>query len=210
MYTLYYSPGACSMAVHVLLNELGQRFELVPASLDGGKSKNPEFLKVNPRGQVPVLVDDGMKLREGAAILVYLAEKHGSPLLPKGLHERAAALEWLMFCNSTLHPAYGRVFGMMKMKDKIEISDGIMHASIDQIQKLWDDVEMRLAESPYLAGPECTLADILCTVIANWGSTFPKKITLGANTRRLVKKISERHSYQQALKAENVEYQAAA
>ena len=83
MYTLYYIPGACSMAIHVLLNELGQEVKLVNVGdPKGGRERPPEFLKINPRGNVPVLSDDGFIVREGAAIILYLLEKHKSPLLP--------------------------------------------------------------------------------------------------------------------------------
>src|SRR5262249_40965590 len=98
MYKLYYSPGACSMAVHVLLNEIGAPLQLESASTKEGKNRSPEFLKINPRGQVPVLDMDGHIMREGGAILSYLCDKHNSPLLPREGIARADALEWLMFC----------------------------------------------------------------------------------------------------------------
>ena len=93
-YKLFYSPGACSMAVHIALNECGQAVELVNAELHGA-ARNPEFVKANPRGQVPVLVDNGQIIREGAAQMIYLLDKHNSPLLPRSGPERARALEWL-------------------------------------------------------------------------------------------------------------------
>src|SRR5580704_1768796 len=94
MYKLYYSPGACSMAVHVALNECNQPVTLEKINIR--EPRSPEFLKINPRGQVPVLMDDDLTIREGAAILIYLLEKHQSPLLPKSGKERAVALECLM------------------------------------------------------------------------------------------------------------------
>src|ERR1700722_18808355 len=114
MYKLYYSPGACSMAIHVMLNECNQPVTLEKIEISKGQGQTPEFLKINPRGQVPVLVDGDKVLREGAAILMYLADKHQSPLLPKSGKEHTDAVEWLMFCNASLHPAYGRTFFLMK------------------------------------------------------------------------------------------------
>ena len=114
MYTLYYSPGACSMAVHILLEELGASYEAVKVDLRAGEGQKPEFLKLNPRGQVPVLVEDGAPLKEGAAIIIHLLEQHNSPLLPKDGPERAAALEWICWCNATLHPAYGRAMWLKR------------------------------------------------------------------------------------------------
>ncbi len=203
MYTLYYSPGACSMAPHVILNELGQDFKLEHA----GKPRTPEFLKVNPRGSVPVLSDDGFIIREGAAIIIYLLDKHKSPLLPAAGKERAAALEWLMFCNATLHPAFSKAFqaGSFSGQTQADVSE----AAFAQINKLWADVETRLAQSPYLAGKEITAADILLTVIGNWSVNFPK-ISLAAKTKQLLKNVSSRPAFQKALAAEKVQYKAAA
>src|SRR6185437_11868836 len=110
MYKLYFAPGACSMAVHVALLECNQQVTLEKVDIFSGQQRTPEFLKINPRGQVPVLVDDDLVIREGAAMLIHILEKHQSPLLPKRGRDRTMALQWLMFCNATLHPAYGRAF----------------------------------------------------------------------------------------------------
>jgi glutathione S-transferase len=203
-------PGACSMAIHVLLNELGEHPKLEnvgdPA---GGQHRPADFLKVNPRGNVPTLVDDGHVIREGAAIITYLLDKHQSPLLPKSGRERATALEWLMFCNATLHPAYARTFFALKNFDG-EVKEKVVTAFVEQINKLWKDVEERLEKSPYLAGKNVTAADILLTVIANWASYLPKPIHMGPHAKKLFKTIIARPSYQKALATEKVEYKAAA
>jgi len=206
MYKLYYMPGACSMAVHVILNELGQQVTLENATV--AETKN-ELLKVNPRGAVPVLVDDKQVIREGAAIVLHLLEKHKNTLFPASGAERATALEWLMFCNATLHPAYARAFGALRYFEG-ETQQKVLTVAVPQINKLWEEVESRLAGSPYLCGKELTAADILLTVIANWSGKFEGKIKLGENTKRLLRNVIARPSYQKALATEQVEYKAAA
>lgn len=209
MYTLYYSPGACSMAPHVVLNELGLEFELKKISLQDGDNRKPEFLKINPRGQVPVLEDDGQVIREGAAILLHILDKHPGPMMPPSGKERDTALEWLMFANATLHPAYARVFFLMKNAEG-PAKEQLIGTAVQMINKLWAEADTQLAKTPYLCGKEMTVADILLTVIANWGSRFPVVPTLGANVKRLIKEVSSLPSYQKALKTEQVEYKAAA
>lgn len=211
MYQLYYSPGACSMAVHVVLNELNVPYEAINANEPGTKTRTKEFLKVNPRGAVPVLVDDGHVIREGAAILTYLLDKHKSPLLPQSGFERATALEWLGFANATVHPAYGKAFFVMKKVQDKATQEALYKPIFESINKLWAEIDERLAKQPYVCGKDITVADILLTVIANWAGYFPAgSVSFGPNVKRLLKEVSSRPAYQKALKAEQVEYKAAA
>lgn len=209
MYQLFYSPGTCSMAVHVLLNELGQKFELLKADLSE-TPRSPALMKFNPRGQVPVLVVDGKPLREGAAILSYLCETHKSPLLPASGWERAKAQEWLAFANSSLHPAYGRLFFLMRQLGEKWSESPVFVTALGMVQKHWDDIEQELQTQPYICGKDITVADILLTVIANWSARFAGKITLGVKTKDYLKRVSSRPAYQEALKTESVEYKVAA
>jgi glutathione S-transferase len=192
------------MAIHIVLNELGQEVKLENVS---GDQRPPEFLKINPRGQVPVLVQDDLVMREGAAILIHLMEKHNNPILTRSGKEHEAMLEWLMFCNATLHPAYGKAF-FARRNFTGDVQDQVLMVAVEQINKLWKDVENRLENSPYLAGENCTAADILLTVIANWSSNVPKPIQMGPKTRELFKKVVARPAYQKALATEKVEYKA--
>lgn len=211
MYKLFYAPGACSMAVHIALYECGAPCELANVPLrKEGKEKDPEFLKINPRGAVPVLVDGNLVIREGAAILIYLLEKEKSALLPQSGEGRAHALEWLMWNNATLHPAYSRVFWLKRSMQDSEQKEALMHLAIDRLNLLWDDAESRLASSKFLAGDILTIGDILMTVIANWNAWLPEPIAFGPNVKRVLKHVSTRPAYQKALQAEGVEYKAAA
>lgn len=208
-YELYCLSGACSMAAHIVLNELGQDVKLHMLDRATNEIKSPEFLKINPRGQIPALVEDGKVLVEGAAIILYLCDKHKSPLLPQSGWERAQALQWLMFANATLHPAYSRTFWLAKNLPEGEAQTQAFTEARKQIQALWDQVEAHLVAqgTSYVAGKDLTAADILLSVIANWN---PAAYTFGAKTKALFASVSARPSYQKALAAEQVEYKAAA
>lgn len=196
------------MAIHVVLNELGQKVELVRGH-DDNYTPTPELLKANPRGAVPVLVDGSHTIREGAAIILYLLEKHPNSLLPKSGFERTEALEWLMSANATLHPAYARAFLAFK-EFTGETQEKVLAAAVERINKLWKEIDSRLAKQPYLCGKDITAADILVTVIANWSPRVSSKIVLGENTKKLLRSVIARPSYQKALATEQVEYKAAA
>lgn len=210
MYKLYYSPGACSMAIHVALNECNQPVALEKINLR--EKRTPEFLKINPRGQVPVLVDGDLVIREGVAILIYLCEKHQSPLLPKSGKERAVALEWLCFCNATLHPSYSRCFFLMRNTEDAKAKEQLLGIATAMVNKLWGEVEERLGKTAYLAGEAITMADILMTVIANWNDHLPSPgaVTLGLRTKKLLQTVIARPAYKKALKVEEVVYKSAA
>jgi len=203
-YKLYYKPGACSMAVHIILNELNVPFEAIKQD----DLKAPDFVKLNPRGQVPLLIVDGEPVKEGAAIITYLLDTHANNLMPKSGIERAKALEWLMWCNASLHPACSKIFGLKKPSADIldvKAKDDLQTLFLEQVQSLWDEADARLAKTKYLAGDQVTAADILMAVIANWGLGTP-----GANVKRVLKDVVARPSYQKALAAEQIQYKAAA
>ncbi len=195
------------MAVHVALNEINAKFELEKVSTAAGQ-KSPELLKVNPRGAVPVLKINDFVLREGAAILIYLLDSNDNSLLPKSGLQRAEALEWLSFANSTLHPAYSKCFFQHHVLGDKAPENALYKPSIEQIQKYWDEIEQRLNANEYLCGKEITIADILITVIANWSFYFKEPIKFGVKTKAFFSKIIARPSYQKALKVEGVEYKA--
>jgi glutathione S-transferase len=108
---LYTSPGACSMADHIVLHWIGAPFKAQVVSSD--ERKTPEYLALNPSGSVPVLEDDGWVLTQNAAIMNYLADLHpeaglGGDGTPKG---RAVVNRWLAFLNADVHPAFLPLFG---------------------------------------------------------------------------------------------------
>jgi glutathione S-transferase len=123
MLTLYFAPGASSMAVHIALHEIGVAFEGKPMSFKQNDMRSPEFLALNPEGKVPTLVVDGRPLTEVAAILLYLAKRFpDAELLPReNPFAEAEALSWMSFIASTLHPA--RRHGLDQAKTVYGIAD---------------------------------------------------------------------------------------
>lgn len=207
-YELYTKAGSCSMAVHAVMNELGlnPKINIMEAGSGPSGLKSSEYLKLNARGNVPFLMEDGKGMIEGGAIITYLCDKEGK-LIPKNGWERAQALQWLMFCNATLHPAYGRTFWISANVPQAAQEESLKNARA-QIQQLWDYVEASLEKSgPYLCGIECTAGDFLLTTIANWN---PQNYKFGPKCTALFKAVTARPSYQKALSAEKVEYKAAA
>ncbi len=207
MYKLFYSPGACSLAVHVILNELAVPFDAIRKSTKDGSLKSPEFLKLNPRGQVPLLVVGDVPVKEGGAIITWLLDTHKSALLPASGIERAKALEWLMWANASLHPTYSRAFWLMRQEIDDKSKATLNASTFAQIQSYWDEAETRLSQTKFLGGDAIGAADILITVISQWGVGHEFKF--GPNLQRVFKAVQDRPSWQKAVATEKGEAKAA-
>jgi glutathione S-transferase len=123
MLTLYFAPGASSMAVHIALHEIGIAFEGRSMSFKKGDLRTPEFLTLNPEGKVPVLTINERPLTEVAAILFYLAKRYPeASLLPHDdIDAEVQAISWMSFIASTLHPSRRR--GLDYAKQVYAIAD---------------------------------------------------------------------------------------
>ena len=108
MLTLFYAPGACSMAAHIVLEEAGEKYEPKRVDLAGGEQRTEAYLKINPQGRVPALkLDDGQPIAENTAILPYLGKRFG--LWPSDPVAEAKALSLIGYFAATVHPAHAHV-----------------------------------------------------------------------------------------------------
>ncbi|WP_148864403.1 glutathione S-transferase family protein [Marinobacter fonticola] len=163
MIDVYTAPTPNGHKVTVALDEMGVEYNLIAVDLSKGEQKTPEFLSMNPNGRIPVIVDrdnDDFVVFESGAILIYLGEKYGK-LYPSDPKVRFQVLQWLMFQMGGVGPMMGQANVFYRyFPEKIQ-------PAIDRYQnecrRLFEVLDSRLAESPYLAGDEYTIADI-----ANW------------------------------------------
>ena len=152
--------------LHIMLEELGLPYEVIPVNIGAGEQFRPEFLAITPNHRIPAIVDpEGPQgkpfaLFESAAILIYLAEKTGSALLPKEGAARYRCLQWTMFQMGGVGPMFGQ-YGHFANYAKEKLPYAIERYG-NEVARLHRVLEKRLAESPYLAGPDYSIADI-CT-----------------------------------------------
>jgi glutathione S-transferase len=162
---LYFSPGACSMAVHIVLREAGYPFEIDKVDFATQTTASGEdYRTVNGKGYVPALrLDDGQVLTEVAVILQYLADHQPAAGLapPAGTMERYRLMEWLNFIASEIHKTLGALFhsGMTPEWKAHQIELFGRRAA-------W--VERRLAERPYLMGAQFSVADAYLFTVLRW------------------------------------------
>jgi glutathione S-transferase len=198
---LYFSPGACSLSPHIVLRETGSKFELEQVNLQNKTLKSGgNFLEVNPKGQVPVLLlDDGDKLTEGPAIVQYIADqKPETGLAPKpGTKQRYHVQEWLNFVTSELHKSFTPLFRPNTPEDYVKIVKENLAARFSYLDK-------HLADRQYLMGETFTIPDAYCFVVTGWSKY--KDIDLGRwpNLNAYIGRIAARPKVQEAMKAEGL------
>jgi len=197
MYKLYYLPDACSLASQVVLRELEQDLELVNIQ------NINDFAALNPVATVPVLLDKNLTLREGAAVIIYLLEKHKSHMLPSEPMARSVAIRDIMFANATMHPAYSRLFFIANTSATVEAKQEMFDSAAQSITALWDVVEDQLQGQAFLGGNNVSAADIMLTVYSRWAASFPVNISLGVKTSQMIEAVLALPSFQQSLHAEH-------
>jgi len=200
MYKLFIKKGSCSMAIHALLNFLEQKVELQD------KTKTDDYKSFNPTGAAPFLIDGSLHLPEGAAIALYLMEKHNSSMLPQDLAKRATTNQWMMFANATLHPSYSRLFFLNGAVKDENMKKELMAAAAESVNNNWKIVDQHLASNKYVMGEQITMADLFMAVYANWNHNFGGAIQLGPNVTRMVKEVAQLPAFQKTMEAEGVKY----
>lgn len=199
MYKLYSMPGSCSTGIHILLKILKQDFKVIP------KGSVDNYEEINSLGTVPVLDTEKRLIREGAAIALYLLEKHKNDMLPTDLEEKNIFLQKLMFNYATMHPAYNRLFfAAQNFEGKTQ--EDAFDAATKAINALWKSVDKQLETSLYVSGDRMTIIDFLLCIYANWGTFFDVRIDLGPNVTRMIRKVSRNPDFVSAFKDEGIEF----
>ncbi|MRX49504.1 glutathione transferase GstA [Paracoccus sp. S-4012] len=199
---LYIKPGACSLASHIVLHELGLPHETEVVDTAAKRTASGEdYLAINPKGVVPALrLDGGEVLTEGPAILQFLADSAGNEsLAPKcGTLARARVQEVLNFTGTGLHAAFKPMFS--------PASDEATKAAARQsIGRNMAWLEQLLSDGrPYLTGATYTVADAYAFVVANWSPRVGVDLGQWPNMQAFVARVAERPATVKALKAEGL------
>jgi glutathione S-transferase len=197
---LYYSPGACSQAPHILLHEIGLdhdavRVDLRAKTLEDGR----DYLKINPKGAVPALeLDSGEVLTENAVILQYLGDRANWPevLPPMGDFRRYRVLEMVNFITTELHKRFGFLFS--------NASDETKNFVKDQLGQKLDWIDQRLGAGPFLFGDDLTISDAYLFEIAQWTDKMLGGFERWPNLRTFYERMQQRDSVHNVLRFEGL------
>jgi glutathione S-transferase len=198
---LYYSPGACSLAVHIVLREADYKFDLVKVDLRKHVTETGEdYYTINPKGYVPALVlDDGTLITEDAVILQYLADQKPDTKLapPAGTMERVRVNEWLNFVSSEIHKTLGALFDPT-------IPPEWKANRVALFERRCKILAAALDQHPYLTGERFTIADAYLFTILGWTKLFKLDIGKWPAIAGFVGRVAERPAVQAAMKAEGL------
>jgi glutathione S-transferase len=164
---LYYFPGACSLADHIVLEWIGAPYQAVKVDL--ATRTSPDYLALNPNGTVPLLIDGDFVLSQNVAILYYLAERHPyARLLGHGtVHGRADVLRWLAFLNSDVHPAFKPIFKPNHFHPDASVARVIADTARSHVREYLERLDKRLQDRDWLAN-ERSIADPYLFVLLRW------------------------------------------
>lgn len=198
---LYYSPGACSLSPHIALKESGLAFDAIAAPTKTHQLPDgTDYYTINPLGYVPLLVlDDGTQLREGAAILQYIADQvPDKQLAPaNGTFARYKLQEWLNFIATELHKGFSPLFTPGMPDEAKAIAKTRLNSRLQ-----WVDAE--LAKTPYVMGDAFTVADGYLFTVAGWGKHVGVDTSGLSHLSAFVARVGARPAVQDTLRAEGL------
>jgi glutathione S-transferase len=207
MMKLYYSPGACSFAIHILLCELDKPFTLVKVDLAKHQTETGQnYYQINARGSVPYLeTDSGECLGEGPIIAQYLcdqAQRHD--LMPThGSMARYRVMEWQNYISTELHKSFAPLFNPTLSADTKTFF-------ITQLKRKFSAIAEHLQAQPYLAGNTFTAADAYLFTVARWAPYVQLDLTDLSALADYLARIAKRASVQKAAETEGLKLTAAA
>lgn len=199
---LYYSPGACSLAPHILLREIGAEFTLEKVDVGAKKTETgADFWAINSKGYVPALqLDDGDVLTEGVVMQQYIADqKPEAKLAPaRGTKERRKLEELLVFLSTEVHKSFSPLFAATTPEDYKTIAK-------DKVGQRFDYLEKQLSDGrQFLTGGQFTIADAYFFTLSNWTKFTGIDLARWPNISAFAARVASRPAVQTALKAEGL------
>lgn len=204
MLTLYFSPGACSLAPHIALEESGLPYEVKPVFTKRGDNRKPEYLAINPLGKVPTLVADGRVITENVAILPFIAD--GAPqknLLPTDRESRAAAISLMAFVASAVHTNFAPLFRPQSFHEDPAVQEALKTRAKKLIGDGFAEVDRRIAGKPYALGDTFSVVDGYLVPFWNWAKAMGIDVSPFANYAAQQEKVRAREAVKTVMARED-------
>ena len=208
MYQLYYYPGNANLAPHILLEEIGADYELVLVDRNKNEHKGPAYLKLNPAGRIPVLVDGDLVLYEAAAICLHLADRHAAAGLAPALgsNERAEFYKWLVYLTNTVQAELLLYFYPERLADDAAAAAQIKAHAESRTGDMLDLIETTLTAGtgPFLLGAAYRAVDPYLLMLCRWTRGMRHPARERPHLARLLDTVMARPATQRAFAAEGI------
>ncbi|MGR5063256.1 glutathione S-transferase family protein [Photobacterium sp. DNB22_13_2] len=207
MYQLYYYPNNASLAPHFLLHHMGLSYKLLLVDKKANSQKSPEYLKLNPAGRIPTLIDNGMVLFESPAICIHLCEQHPEyDLIPKlGSNDRPLFFQWLTYLNNTLQAELMvRYYPHRHTNDESTIAN-VVAAQDDRIADALAVIDKQLAGKTYLLGEKITACDFFLFMLAEWSLPIKKSPLQFVHLAAYLKRLSQHPTIKAVCEIEGID-----
>jgi glutathione S-transferase len=203
---LYYAPGACSLAPHIVAREAGIPLTLEKVDLRARTTASGRvFAEINPKGYVPAIeIQNGEVMTEVSALIQYLADQAPQAgLMPAaGTAERYQVLEWIGFVSTEIHKGFGALWNPASPEE-------VKQAAKDKLFQRFAYIDQRLAGQSYLTGERFTVADAYLFTVTNWTNFHGLSLTEYPNLAAFMSRVAARPKVQEALEAEGLLKKAA-
>ncbi|CZF86279.1 glutathione S-transferase family protein [Grimontia marina] len=196
MYKLFYYPRNASWAPHMLMVEMGLRHELILVDRKSNAQKSESYLKLNPTGRIPVLVDDELVIHESAAIGLHLCENHPeSGLIPDmGSLERPIFFQWLFYLTSSLQSELMVYFYPQRHTENPDEAAAIKQAQEARVTDMFALIDCELEGKNFLVGHRISMCDFFLFMFAHWASDFDKPPLSFEHLGRYLRDLAKRNS----------------
>jgi glutathione S-transferase len=204
---LFFAPGACSFVPHAMLEMSDVAFEPSMVKLHKGEQRSPDYLALNPRGQVPVLVDGDEVITQIVAILLHLDEKMPlAGILPPAGLERSRAVQTLVWMNNTVHPTFTHVFMPEKFTDDTAAQQAIRAFATARYREYLGEIEaMAEKAAPWMVGERPGALDAYALTLLRWGGIAGIDPTTLPATWGLVQRFAELPAVARAIERERLQ-----
>ncbi len=208
MVQLYYYPGNANLAPHILLEEIGAKYQLVLVDRSQNQQKSPEYLKLNPNGRIPVLVDGGLVLYEAAAICLHLADRHAEAQLAPALGSdaRSEFYKWLIYLTNTVQAELLLYFYPERLADDAAAAAQIKAHAEDRVGEMLDRIEATLAAGagPFLLGAQYRAVDAYLLMLCRWTRGLRHPARERPHLGRFLETLMARPATQRAFAGEGI------
>ncbi len=190
----------------MLLREIGAPFELRLVDRAGNEQKSADYLKLDPSGQIPVLVDDGLAVSETAAIALYLADRHPEAKLapPPGTRERGAYYKWMVLISNALQTQFRAWFYAHEFVDDPAHVASVKAATASRIGTTFAQISAHLADNTWLLGERFSTPDLYLFMFVRWGRALPNPPRLDPVLAAYAERIAARPAVLAAFAAEGI------